>query len=184
MRNAGHPAPLLYRAKTRRWSVLERTEAADRATSAPNFPIGIVDLADYEQFSLRLRTGDLVLCYTDSLVEAKTASGDELGTKGLLEVVSSLDVSDPNSLIPDLLAAVTTLAPGNLDNDDVTALLFRPNGLAASASFLQRAMAPIRVLGGVLGSLRRGAPPAPWPEFSAANLLGVYRRGVAEEVDG
>jgi sigma-B regulation protein RsbU (phosphoserine phosphatase) len=173
--NAGHPPPLLYRAKSRSWSLLEAGAGKDRA-SAPNFPLGIMDLADYEQFSLHLRTADLVLCYTDSLIEAKNASGEWLGPKGLLEIVQSLDTSDPGALIPTLIAAIRARAAGNLADDDVTVLLFRPNGLTPRAPFSQRVLAPLRVLGGILGSLRRGGQPAPWPEVSLANLLGIFPR--------
>ena len=90
--------------------------------------------------------------------------------------MQSLNVAKPESLIPALLAAVSGRAHGNLTDDDVTVLLFRPNGFGQQAPFFDRVVAPFRVLGGILGSLRRGAPPAPWPEFSAANLLGLYPR--------
>src|SRR5687768_16208194 len=64
--NAGHPPPLVYRAAERAWSFLQQDRAAKAATSADNFPLGIADLSDYAQFDVRLKVGDLVLCYTDS----------------------------------------------------------------------------------------------------------------------
>lgn len=175
--NAGHPAPLLYRAKAGRWSLLEAApHVSTTSDSTPNYPLGIVDLADYEQFSLRLRTGDLVLCYSDSLIEAKNAAGDWLGPTGLLEIVQSLDPSASDTLIPRLLDAIRARAVENLTDDDVTVLLFRPNGMAPRAPFLQRILAPFRVLGGILGSLKPGGAPAPWPEFSLLNLFGIAPR--------
>lgn len=177
--NAGHPPPLLYRAKTRTWSLVEaeKPPATERSSGGPsNLPLGIVDLASYEQFSLRLRTGDLVLCYTDSLIESKNAAGDMLEPMGLLEIVRTLDVRDPGRLIPALNEAIRNLSPGNLTEDDVTVLLFRPNGLAAAAPFWQRALAPIRVAGAIVRSFFPGGAAAPWPEMSLANLLGVRRK--------
>lgn len=173
--NAGHPPPMLYRKKTRQWSVLER-ERRERSSSARNLPLGILDLADYDQYSLRLHTGDLVLFYTDSLIESKDERGEWLGVEGLLEVVRALDTSAPEELVPNLITALRSRGDHNLSEDDVTILLFRPNGLAPRAPFLQRVVAPLRVLGGVLRSWLPGGEPAPWPEFSLANLLGFSRQ--------
>jgi hypothetical protein len=177
--NAGHPPPLLYEAKTGVWSVLEHApspkgrDGVDRSGGPANMPLGILDLTQYEQFSLRMREGDMVLCYTDSLIEAKDEKGEWLGTPGLLEIVRTIDVSEPGEFIRRLLPAIAAKAPGNLEDDDVTALLFRHNGLAPRISFFKRAIAPLRILAAAIGSLRPGAGPAPWPELSMANLVGV-----------
>src|SRR3954452_20288679 len=63
--SAGHPAPLLYRASSREWSLLD--SRAIRGSSGgdvvvSNIPLGIDD-ADYEQFAVQLEVNDLVLCY-------------------------------------------------------------------------------------------------------------------------
>ena len=81
--NAGHPPPLLYRAKTNQWSLLERRSTL---TDAENVPLGILDLGQYDQFSVRLKVGDLVLCYTDSLIESNDENGHMLGPKGVLKI--------------------------------------------------------------------------------------------------
>src|SRR5688572_32334451 len=127
--NAGHPPPLLYHAKTRTWDFLdlERTERPEDAEPA-NIPLGVLTLADYEQFNVTLQPGDLVLCYTDSLPESKDAAGEYLGQEGLLDIVRTLDVSQPAAVIPALLRTIRALRPDNLDGDDVTVLLFRPTG--------------------------------------------------------
>ncbi|MBL8879850.1 MAG: serine/threonine-protein phosphatase [Phycisphaerales bacterium] len=184
--NAGHPPPLLYRAKTRTWSLVEASDRptagrADADTGPSNLPLGIIDLASYEQFSLRLRTGDLVLCYTDSLIESKNAAGEMLQPAGLLEIVRSLNVSDPSALIPALIEAIRKLNPDNLTEDDVTMLLFRPNGLAPAAPFWQRVLAPLRVVGAIARSFLPGGGPAPWPEMSLSNLLGLRHKSRVPE---
>lgn len=182
--NAGHPPPLLFRAATGRWSFLEghapvtaqrlddRGNVNDEEDAPQNLPLGILDLAGYEQFDVRLEMGDLVLCYTDSLIEAKAASGDFLDLGGLLEIVGTLDLSDPPTFIPRLLAAIAEQAPGNLTADDVTVLLFRPNGLAPRLPLREKLFAPLRVLSGVVAATRAGHP-APLPDASVANLGGA-----------
>lgn len=187
--NAGHPPPLLYRADAGEWSYVERARkpAADagadrRAGSRPvddaslaNIPLGIIDETHYDQFDVRLRVGDLVLCYTDSLPESPGPGGELLGQAGLLRVVRSLDVADPTTLIPRLLDAVAAAGgTPSVQADDVTVLLFRPNGLAPGVPWRDRLLAPVRVLRGVVESwVRPGAGPAPMPDLTLANVGGA-----------
>jgi hypothetical protein len=172
--NAGHPPPLLYRAKGRRWSFIEMAEHERPANAeVANIPFGIEDVAEYEQFDVTLDPGDLVLCYTDSLIESYAApGGDLLGTDGLLQIIRTLDASDPAKVTPALLSAIASKAPGNLDGDDVTVLLFTPSVSHRKTPVRDKLMAPVRVARGILASLRPGAEPAPFPEMSLANLGG------------
>lgn len=176
--NAGHPPPLVYRAARREWSFLELTSAsaADCSPSATgnlaNIPLGIVDLCDYEQFDVDLKLGDMVLCYTDSLPESKDRSGELLGEQRLLEIARTVDVSDPARVIPNLLAAIAAMYLGNLTADDVTCLLFRPNGMSPRMPIRDRVLAPLRVMRGMAGALV-GKGPMPFPELSIANIGGA-----------
>ena len=160
--NAGHPPPLLYRAATRRWDILEHKHIPGSDAGADNFPLGVIDMADYDQFDVRLKVGDLVLCYTDSLIEARDAAGEMLGTAGLLELVRSLDMTDPAQLTSQLLTRLETQCAQKLCEDDVTVLLFRPNGLAPNTPLKERLLAPFRIL-------RTFA----WPDLSIANIGGA-----------
>jgi serine phosphatase RsbU (regulator of sigma subunit) len=65
--NAGHPPPLIWRAKTGKWEFLWESEAEP----AGNIPLGILELDDYQQLDVKLAVGDVVLCYTDSLIECR-----------------------------------------------------------------------------------------------------------------
>ncbi|HMB96015.1 MAG TPA: PP2C family protein-serine/threonine phosphatase [Tepidisphaeraceae bacterium] len=165
---AGHPSPLIYRAATKRWSYL--AEVNDE--SSTNIPLGIDQITDWMQFGVELNLGDLVLCYTDSLIESHGNDGEMLGLAGLLEIANQIELNDPGVFTRTLLDAIASRAEGNLSMDDVTVLLFRPNG-ARSASFMQRAFAPIRMLAGVACSILPGSRPAPWPEMSLANIGGA-----------
>ena len=167
--NAGHPPPLVYRASRRTW------EFIDAQHEGVNIPLGIDDIDEYCQFNVKLRVNDLVLCYTDSLIEARAADGEMMGTAGLLEIVKTVDAGDPQTFTPRLLAAIEAKLPGGLAADDVTVLLFRPNGLAKRAPFHKRAMAPLKVIGAVIAKPFTGQP-VPWPEFSWQNLLGLRRK--------
>src|SRR5262249_52195841 len=71
--NAGHPRPLHYRAEDGTWSALV-PEAAGPGQLA-NLPLGIDDETHYAEARLRLGRGDLVVYYTDALIEAADGSG-------------------------------------------------------------------------------------------------------------
>ena len=151
--NAGHPVPLIYRVATASWSLLERP--GESSKPHVDLPLGIVDRTAYASFQVTLDRGDLVLCYTDSLIEARNSQGRLLGQAGLLDLVRTISVANPDRIIPALLAAIEAIRPGNLDLDDVTALLFTPNN--QRSSFKDSLLAPIRVVGEWFGRLRSGA---------------------------
>jgi serine phosphatase RsbU (regulator of sigma subunit) len=125
--NAGHPQPLLYRAATGKWQPLvhDMEDVIDRVS---NLPLGIIDPTDYHQFAVELEMGDLVLIYTDALIEAKSPSSEELGLDGLLEVVSKLDTNNLTNLCPMIIESVCRWRGGVDPDDDETIILLHHNG--------------------------------------------------------
>ena len=53
--NAGHPPPLLYREKEKKWSLLVEDESESH--SAGNIPLGILDMTEYEHFEIAVKRG-------------------------------------------------------------------------------------------------------------------------------
>jgi sigma-B regulation protein RsbU (phosphoserine phosphatase) len=178
--NAGHPPPLLYRARARQWTLLTAKACAPRSTvqdeddvgGITDVPLGIEHGCDYPQVGVRLGVGDLVLCYTDALVEARRADDTLLGSDGLLRVARTVDVNDPAKIVPNLIAAIERDCGGPLDGDDVTILLFRPNGLGGY-NFFRRLFAPFRVLGAAGRALVSGDRTFSWPDLRLANIGGA-----------
>jgi serine phosphatase RsbU (regulator of sigma subunit) len=156
--NAGHPPPLYYSTRKKQWSTIDRAAAAlaDPLSQNPSdLPLGIDDLSTYNRFDLRLTTGDLILCYTDSLPESLDAAGQPLDTPGLLRLLQSLDPAEPSALITALLEGISSLNPRNLTTDDTTVLLFRPNGLRPYIPLRDRLIAPFRFAKGMIASYIR-----------------------------
>lgn len=169
---AGHPPPLHYHSAKGTWGLLGDPGDPDSGNSG-NIPLGILDESDWAQFDVKLGVGDLVICYTDSLIESKGPDGEMLNPGGLLRIAQGVDVSDPKQVIPNLLAAVEAQAFGNLTADDVTVLLFRPNGSSSRIPFMKRLLAPLRVAGSIGKAVLTGKGPIPWPELSLANIGGA-----------
>jgi hypothetical protein len=138
--SAGHPPPLWYQAKRRRWTLLQPQTAADTG----GLPLGIEDETTYEQFQLPLSVGDIILCYTDSLAESKGPDGEFLGTAGLLRIAGGIGNVTPSQLIPRLLSEIAKDDPTYATRDDVTCLAFRPNGLRPSVPLRDMLLAPFR----------------------------------------
>jgi len=124
--NAGHPPPLWYRAGERAWQRLV-PGAPGHLEEAANLPLGVVEPTPYEQFAVSLEKGDLILIYTDSLIEAMNPQGKPLGEAGLLALARGLDAERPDSLCRSLLQAVTDYRAGTPADDDVTMLLLHHN---------------------------------------------------------
>lgn len=182
--NAGHPRPLLYRARSGgagEWRVLKSPPPRKVATAAPgsdeglvNLPLGIAEPTGYDQFGLQLRPGDMVMIYTDSLIESRDAAGKMLGEEGLAELVRSLDAARPNELITALVARLKERAGREEAEDDVTVLLLRHNGKQPPTLVLRGLAAPFRILRAVWTRVRLGSEaPTPLPEISVANILGA-----------
>jgi serine phosphatase RsbU (regulator of sigma subunit) len=168
--NAGHPPPLVWRAATREWSLLETERDGQRVG---NIPLGIMDLDECSEFDAELEVGDLVLVYTDSLTEARGPGGTMLGIAGVLATAqTNTDPAQPRSVIPDLLRAIDAQTRGGLRADDVTVLLLRATGTGDTIPLKQRLLAPFRILR-AMGQSLLGKGPAALPDASLPNVGGA-----------
>ncbi|MBL8990017.1 MAG: serine/threonine-protein phosphatase [Phycisphaerae bacterium] len=179
--NAGHPPPIAYSGRYGAWQALRDTPEGDRTPGGPaNLPLGVIDDSRYEQFAVRLRTGDLVVFYSDALIEAMLPDGRQLGEAGLLESARTLDPGDGASFARRLYAEVVRRCGGIEPKDDVTILVMRPNGLKPRPTLGQRFGSPLRFLSRLAARVRRGSAPVPWPEVRLENLLGPFSTRINE----
>jgi serine phosphatase RsbU (regulator of sigma subunit) len=117
--NAGHPRPLWYRAARGEWSFLHAPKD-DEAQAGSNLPLGLGEGIPYDQFTVQLGKDDVVVVYTDALIEAVTDAGQPLLEAGLLRIVRSLDADKPADLGREILNRLDQR--GRQANDDVTIL--------------------------------------------------------------
>ena len=147
--NVGHPPPLLYRAASRSWVVLDQRLV--RGSEFDGAPQGVVELVNYDQFDLRLKAGDLVLCSSRALTESRGAAGERLGVSEVLDVLRTLDVSEPTQLIPRLLGALNERCGVRFCPDDVTLVLLMPKTWVPMLSATDRLLSLIRKMRTFLG---------------------------------
>ncbi len=176
--NAGHPPPLIYSEQTGHWAILD-TSGDDSAEGLSDFPLGMLEEMKYGEQRVHAQPGDLLVFYTDSLIESRNAAGELLGPKGLLGLMKTVDPGRPGGLIAELLGQIGGLYPGNLKDDDVTVLVVKPTGTGETVPLVNRLKAPWLFLGASLRALLTGKK-IPFPEFTWENsggaLLDVFSR--------
>jgi len=106
--NCGHPAAILLRATGR----VERLEATA-------LPIGIFATLKCEEKSLALGPGDVVLVFSDGVLEAGIESGADFGEQRLIAAAQAGPRGDVDGMLDHIMSEVLRFSPG-VQGDDVT----------------------------------------------------------------
>ncbi len=89
---------------------------------ADGMPIGVMGGVFYEEVRVSMSPGDLVLLYTDGVVEARDATGEQFGDARLSQLVADIGGGGPGALVDGTYAAVQRHLAGTVPQDDLTAL--------------------------------------------------------------
>jgi sigma-B regulation protein RsbU (phosphoserine phosphatase) len=124
--NAGHNAPALIRHRGNRNGETEiiRLEAGGPV-------IGLLPSSDYEQSTLTLQPGDILLAFTDGISEAMTADGEEWSEDRLIERLIECPDMPAAALAKRLFDAADDFAAGAPQHDDMTLLVVKLSALQA-----------------------------------------------------
>jgi phosphoserine phosphatase RsbU/P len=114
--NAGHNAPLLVSA-----SSIRRLETG-------GVVLGLFEQATFEQETVMLQRGDVIVAFSDGVTEAMNAEGEEFTDDRLLACAEAHRGESPQQVMEALLADVHTFCAGAPQGDDVTVVLVRYNG--------------------------------------------------------
>jgi sigma-B regulation protein RsbU (phosphoserine phosphatase) len=112
--NAGHNAPILRRAT----GSVERLEAG-------GLPLGIEGGASYTSTSVTLAPGDVLVIFTDGLVEAFNDGGEEFGEARLLEALADAPLGSAREIQLHLLLRVDSFVGSTRQHDDITCLVMK-----------------------------------------------------------
>ena len=112
--NAGH-----------NWPVLRRGSGAVERFEAGGLPLGISSTLPYQSGATHLAPGDLLLIFTDGLVEAEDDREQEYGEQRMLAVVTSLSGATANEALKRLMSSVDVFVGATRQHDDITCLLLR-----------------------------------------------------------
>ena len=111
---AGHNAPLIRRAS----GALEPLETGD-------LPLGIEPGARFTCATTTMSPQDLLVIFTDGLLEAVNDADQEFGEARILEVLKSSSTAGAQATLKNLLSAVDAFVGHARQHDDITCLLLR-----------------------------------------------------------
>ena len=111
--NAGHNPPVVvHRDGSLDW--LEPSGA----------PVGLFPDATWHEEVIHLHPGDLVLAYTDGVIEASSPSGQEWGIDGLLQAAEANKMQSADELVRSILDSMDAFS-GGVQTDDATVTVLR-----------------------------------------------------------
>ena len=94
--------------------------------------LGLFPQATYDQETLALEPGDMLVVFSDGVTEALDAAGEEFGEERLLACLDANRQCRPPDLLERLLSTVRGFTAGAAQHDDVTALVLRYGGQTAA----------------------------------------------------
>jgi phosphoserine phosphatase RsbU/P len=111
--NAGHLQPMLLRNGDRH--LLDVTGTV----------VGMFPSIRYEEKTVELRAGDLLIAYTDGITEPENAYGEEFGVDRLAETALRYQNSEPKEMVAKIMDAVTLWSSAPELPDDMTVVIAR-----------------------------------------------------------
>jgi serine phosphatase RsbU (regulator of sigma subunit) len=112
--NAGH-----------NWPVLRHASGAIERLEAGGLPLGINSAVAYQFGTATLAKGDLLLIFTDGLVEAEDDKEREYGEERMLPVVQSCQSGTAAEALKRIMLSVDAFVGLTRQHDDITCLVLR-----------------------------------------------------------
>jgi serine phosphatase RsbU (regulator of sigma subunit) len=110
--NAGHCPPLFHRANG---------DVAQLSTGGP--VLAAIHDAEFESARIAFAPGDVLLCYSDGLIERRGQNGEEFGMERLLYQVRRAANMGASRALFSVVGAVQDFAAGVPRNDDLTLMV-------------------------------------------------------------
>lgn len=114
--NAGHNPPLYLQADG---------PEGFRLLTAGGLVAGAFEHAAYEQETVQMQSNDLLFLYTDGLTEAQNLTGEEFGTRRIMEILKSLASLPVNQIRDEVVRRVKEWCFGMPLYDDLTFVVMK-----------------------------------------------------------
>jgi sigma-B regulation protein RsbU (phosphoserine phosphatase) len=111
--NAGHNPPILL------------TTSGIRRLTTGGCPLGLFEVASYEEETIVLAPGDLIVSFSDGVTEALNPAGEEFTDDRLLASVQAHRSRAPQDFVDAVLADLHAFCGDATQSDDVTIVLVR-----------------------------------------------------------
>ena len=124
--NSGLPRPI-YSHATKQGS---RTEIIE----ATGLPLGLFDEADYDEYSFRMKSGDMFVFFSDGILDASNKAGELFGRARVDKVVASCAGQTASCVVDSIFKAVAEHSAGVGAFDDQTVVAIRVKDGTSPAS--------------------------------------------------
>ncbi len=111
--NAGHNPPMVIR---------RDQPVVWLETGGP--PVGMFSNFTYEESEVQLEPGDLIVAYTDGVIEAVNPAGEEWGVEGLRRAATGSKAYHADDLVEAIFASMDEFSRGR-QTDDATVIVLR-----------------------------------------------------------
>ena len=111
--SAGHP-PLLLR----------RDHSTELVGESDQIPLGVLREHEYRNNEIVVRPGDVLVLYTDGIIEARDARGTMFGIERLQQLVAR-GAEEPQGLLHNIIAEVQAHQDGPVGSDDQTLVVLK-----------------------------------------------------------
>lgn len=111
--NAGHPPPIIVGSR------------GLRRLSTGGLPLGLFEGRPYDEGREQLEAGDLLALFTDGVIEAPNAKGEEFGESQLLQLLERVQSRPLEAALGAVLEAVGRWSETFEAHDDITLVLAR-----------------------------------------------------------
>ncbi|MCD6442906.1 MAG: SpoIIE family protein phosphatase [Thermotogae bacterium] len=112
--NAGHDPVIL----------VEPNSMIENITSV-GIPLGIFDEAEYEEREFNLKPGNMLVLYTDGIVEARNPTGEEYGFERLEDLLVKIREFDSESVVNRIIKNVKDFSASAPQHDDMTVMVIK-----------------------------------------------------------
>lgn len=113
--NAGHNPPIF----------ISGDGSSVKLLGSHGYPIGVSENQKYGESDIKMKSGDMIILYTDGVVEAVNDAGEEYGMNHLKEVCLSSIGLNAQEMVAKIKEDVFTFAGDQSQFDDLTLLVFR-----------------------------------------------------------
>jgi len=113
--NAGHSLPLF----------LQHSEMKCSQLDADGLVLGVRKDVVFEQKIVAFEQGDLILLYTDGLIEAENDHAEFFGIERVYDIVNELAQQPPEIIIEKLLEQLKQFCQCEVFNDDITLMILK-----------------------------------------------------------
>ncbi len=105
--------------------ILRRADGSIEKLGGTGIALGMFEGSTYEAVETNVRSGDILVLYSDGVTEAENPAGQPFEEGGLERVVAAHGLETPAELAPAILKAVEAHARDSRFTDDLTVLILK-----------------------------------------------------------